>query len=326
MNLKEQFDQWLATVDGKPIEVEDSSNVDQCMDEAFSWLDFLKIPRETIRHLRAYEAWTLATDVTRQYFDLIVNTPDAIPHVGDLPVFSDVVGPSGHICVAKGVGDTSTFKSEDQNWDTVHFNKGKDPNTGELIPYCREVTHNYSGVYGFLRPKAVTDPLKACLAQHDTLVGLCNAKDATIKQLTDTNSTLQKANDSLSQDKTALEGQVSDLTNANTSLKQNVSAVQKQNADLHTQMADMAASDSSAIDEAVKSEKQANDKANALETDIEKIAAAMGASAPTSNAILEIYTNNTTKLAELEKQNQAQVTNAGKFFQMILNIFTGKKV
>lgn len=129
---------------GKSVEREDPTNVDQCVDWAFAYLDdVLGVPRSAIRHLRAYQIWTDATDETRKYFDLIPNTATNTPQKGDLVVFDTTVGVSGHICLASGnVSGVDTFQSTDENWN------------GHL--YIEYIWHSYNGVLGWLRPKTVT--------------------------------------------------------------------------------------------------------------------------------------------------------------------------
>lgn len=152
-----KFNQFFSLYNGKPVEKEDSSNLNQCFDLAFAWVDLLNIPRETIRHFYAYQIYTLAGDVTKQYFDLIPNTPDGVPQAGDLVVFGQAVGVAGHVCVANGTGDVNTFDSEDQNWS------GKQ--------YAMLVHHNYNGVLGWLRPKTqVTTDYQTLYNQEKAVV------------------------------------------------------------------------------------------------------------------------------------------------------------
>lgn len=149
------LDEIIALHNNQSWEVEDPSNRDQCFDLALGWCDALGVPRETIRHLNASEIWTEPTDLAVQYFNFIPNTPNGVPQRGDIVVFS---GKVGHVSVATGKGDTNFFESFDQNWDTTHFNAGKDPNTGLLIPICRFVTHQYNDVLGWLSPKSAVTP------------------------------------------------------------------------------------------------------------------------------------------------------------------------
>ncbi len=134
------LDQLVTANLGKPVEREDASNLDQCYDWFFAYCDALKIPRDAVRHLYAYEIWTKATDQTRQYFDLIPNTPTGVPQKADVPIFDTTVGTAGHVCVADGnVSGTTTFQSTDQNW-----------NGHKYVEY---IWHNYNGCLGWLRPK-----------------------------------------------------------------------------------------------------------------------------------------------------------------------------
>ena len=150
--LENKFDQWEQKVIGKSVESEDSSNLDQCFDLAFDYCDFIGIPRETIRHFRAYQIYTQPNPTTFQYFDLIENTLTAVAQKGDILIFGTSIGVSGHVSMCK-LADINSVTSVDQNWDTPHYNRGVDPNTGLLIPYTREVTHTYTSILGFLRPK-----------------------------------------------------------------------------------------------------------------------------------------------------------------------------
>lgn len=97
---------------GKGVEVEDPSNRDQCMDLAFAWLDANGIPRATIRNLYAYQAWTNASNYTKQYFDLVQGNPSP----GDLIVWGTSVGTAGHIAIYVSGNFPSNFTSFDQNW------------------------------------------------------------------------------------------------------------------------------------------------------------------------------------------------------------------
>lgn len=133
------MNEWL----GKPCEAEDPSAPDQCMDLAFKWLDKLGIDRAGIRHQRAYQVYKEPNDISTRDFEFIPNTPNGVPHKGDLVVFDTSINPvsgSGHICIATGEGDSNTFKSFDQNWTKLQGEK---------------VTHNYSGLQGmgWLRPR-----------------------------------------------------------------------------------------------------------------------------------------------------------------------------
>jgi len=146
--IKDLFDQFFSKYNGKDVEAEDSSNLNQCFDLAFLWCDSLGIPRSSVRHLYAYQIFTQPTSETKQYFKLITNSPDGIPQVGDLVIFGTKVGTAGHVCISNGTGDTKTFQSLDQNWGTTPSQKK-----------TRIVTHNYTGCLGWLRPILITKEL-----------------------------------------------------------------------------------------------------------------------------------------------------------------------
>ena len=74
-------------------------------------------------------------------FTKIANTPSFIPQRGDVCVWTN--GTYGHIAVCTGEGNTNYFVSLDQNWFSPWNGTGA----------ATYVSHNYSGVAGFLRPK-----------------------------------------------------------------------------------------------------------------------------------------------------------------------------
>ena len=72
-------------------------------------------------------------------FDKIKNTAQLVPKRGDIVVWNNSVGNGcGHIAIATGEGDTRSFYSYEQNWNSKPMKK---------------VKHTYAGVYGVLRPK-----------------------------------------------------------------------------------------------------------------------------------------------------------------------------
>jgi hypothetical protein len=159
--IKDLFEQFFAKYNGENVEAEDPSNLNQCMDLAFSWCDFIGIPRSSIRHLYAYQIFTQPTPETKQYWKLISNTPDGIPQVGDLVIFGTKVGIAGHVCISNGVGDAKTFQSLDQNWGTTPSQKK-----------TQIVTHNYTGCLGWLRPILISGlPLSEQVIDWDDFEG-----------------------------------------------------------------------------------------------------------------------------------------------------------
>jgi len=155
----QSLDQFIAANNGKKVEVNDPTNLYQCMDLAYGWIDNLEIPRAAIAHLYAYQVFTEPNDQTRKYFDIIANNPINSPKPGDLVVWGKKVGYAGHIAVCKeaGIFKLITF---DQNWGGASF--------------CRLIDHgwSYSGVLGWLHPRPLTaplDPFKQVI--HDIIYG-----------------------------------------------------------------------------------------------------------------------------------------------------------
>lgn len=158
--MQNVFNLFFSQNNLKPVEVEDPSALDQCMDLAFKWLDTLKIDRASIRHQYAYQVWEQPTDLTRKYFDIIANNPNDTnkPSVGDLVVFKRISGiPVGHISIETGKSDGYNLVSFDQNWDTANYHYVG--SNGIWIPYSRTVIHSgYYGVAGWLHPKTAVPP------------------------------------------------------------------------------------------------------------------------------------------------------------------------
>jgi hypothetical protein len=175
MTIQEFIDQN----NNQSVEAEDPTALDQCMDLAFKWCDELGIPRETIRHQYAHQIWDNATDVTRQYFDLIPNSADNKPTAGDITIFKVITGiPVGHVSLETGHSNIQDAITFDQNWDTIHYHHTDDK--GNLLPYCRTVVHsNYYGVVGWLHPKSVIIPQPIVT----TPANPCQEKDNRIQQL-----------------------------------------------------------------------------------------------------------------------------------------------
>lgn len=145
--MKEKFNEFYKWVIEQGIEISDKSNSYQCMDLAYAFVFFLNYPKSTIQHLYAYQVFTEPNNDTNKYFNIIPNTPNGIPQAGDLVVFDkNKVNVAGHISIASGTGDTKTFTSLDQNWNT----------SAKVVL----VNHNYDSpkVLGWLRPKVALNP------------------------------------------------------------------------------------------------------------------------------------------------------------------------
>lgn len=174
MTQAQTFDLFYANVNGSHVEVSDDSNINQCFDLALLWAYCNGIPKAAIAHLYAKQIWTQATDLTRQYFDLIPNTPTGVPQKGDMMIFdASPVNIAGHVSIANGVGDINTFQSLDQNW------------VWQQRPTI--ITHNYDNprVLGWLRvkqtpttPSPITDQSKYDFGQGYGVIELQAGRSA----------------------------------------------------------------------------------------------------------------------------------------------------
>ena len=138
--MKDQLNQFVANTNGQFIEVSSKSALYQCMDLVYLWVFILGYPKATIQNQYAYQVWTNPKTITKQYFDLLPNTPSFIPEDGDIVVFNKTSSNiAGHIAVCLGGGTTSSFMLYEQNapiGTSAHLSKNW-----------------YRNVLGFLRPK-----------------------------------------------------------------------------------------------------------------------------------------------------------------------------
>jgi hypothetical protein len=146
--MKDKLNQFVANLNGQFVEVSYKEAIYQCMDLAYTWVFCLGFPKATIQHTYAYEVFTSPNQVTLEHFEIIPNSPTAIPQDGDLVIWSNKYGPAGHIAVALGGGTTSKFTCFEQN--------------NPLGTNAHLQERSYSYVLGWLRPKVadVTDPDK----------------------------------------------------------------------------------------------------------------------------------------------------------------------
>jgi len=137
-------------------------------------------------------------DYPIDYFDRILNTPDALPQLGDVMIW--IMGNDGHVALCTDLNtNINTFVSFDQNWP--------------VGSPCHYVEHNYDYVIGWLRPKvpsssSVTIPketfemlvTKASLYDGFVAIGVKDVKDIqTIKQdLADKNGYIEGQNAQIS--------------------------------------------------------------------------------------------------------------------------------
>jgi hypothetical protein len=86
-----------------------------------------------------------AKDIWNSYptgsFNRVANTPSGVPKKGDVMIWGTGVGTYGHVAIIVDA-NVNTFRSLDQNWP---YSNGTTPS--------KVITHNYSGVIGWLAPK-----------------------------------------------------------------------------------------------------------------------------------------------------------------------------
>lgn len=157
-NIQDLFNLFYAwVIDQKP-EVSDPTNEFQCMDLIFAFAMFLRFPKDTLAHLYAYQVFTNPNSSTKEYFDIIPNSPTFVPQAGDIAVFDNKnvdnspFNIAGHVSVCNGKGDINSFQSLDENWTA----------NGRVTI----ITHDYNKpkLLGVLRPKIsklfITDQTK----------------------------------------------------------------------------------------------------------------------------------------------------------------------
>lgn len=149
MDIQRQLDDFVATNNGYPLEVEDPSNRDQCMDLAFGWCEVIGIPHSATRHLYAYEVFTKPTDITYEYFDVVAYQPGMVAPTGSLVVWKPrgrFTGIAGHIDLALSGSSSTQFRAFDQNWASHD--------------YCEILVHPYDDVLGWLIPKGINQGIQ----------------------------------------------------------------------------------------------------------------------------------------------------------------------
>ena len=135
--MKEKLNQFISNLNGQFVEVSSKSAIYQCMDLAYLWVFCLGLPKATIQKGYAYEVWDKANDLTREYFDLIPNTIEAIPQEGDLVVWNNKYGPAGHIAIVVSATQAKMTVFEQNN---------------PLGTNAHVQERSYTNVSGFLRP------------------------------------------------------------------------------------------------------------------------------------------------------------------------------
>lgn len=133
------YEQFRVKYEGKGVDFDNYYGF-QCMDLYRQYCkEVLDVPQSPSVN-GAKDVWN--TYLT-QYFDRFDNNPSAVPEKGDIIIWGVGVGTYGHIAIFDN-GDVNKFKSFDQNWPV-----------GSL---CHLQDHNYTGVLGWLRKKAIDVP------------------------------------------------------------------------------------------------------------------------------------------------------------------------
>jgi len=136
--MLDKLNTFISNLNGQFVEVSYNQAIYQCMDLVYNWIFCLGIPKSTIQQGSAYQVWINASDLTRQYFDLIPNEIETIPQAGDLVVWNNKYGSYGHIAIIISATKT-TMKVFEQN--------------NPLGTNAHIQDRTYTNVYGFLRPK-----------------------------------------------------------------------------------------------------------------------------------------------------------------------------
>ena len=135
------FDKFFAERLGKGIDLDGNSV--QCFDLANDYSANL-IGGKYFIGMGAYEIYTnYDNQPSKALYERIPNTPEFVPIKGDIMVWGQGLGKWGHVAICNGEGDTTWFKSYEQNW------------TGNNDPVTL-IKHNYNNVLGVLRPKDQT--------------------------------------------------------------------------------------------------------------------------------------------------------------------------
>jgi len=139
--MQDKVIQFISNLNGQFVEVSSKEAIFQCMDLSYLWIFILGIPKSTIQHGQASEIWTGANDITRQYFELIPNTIEALPQAGDIVVWSTKYGKYGHVGIATGDSTQNNFMVFEQN--------------NPIGTNAHVQSRSYTNVSGWLRPKNV---------------------------------------------------------------------------------------------------------------------------------------------------------------------------
>lgn len=135
------IDEFIGKWNGRGIDF-DNYYGDQCMDLMHQYhVEVLGITDgRTLAAPAAKDVYLNFPNVFNSHlFEQIKNTPTGVPQKGDIIFWGTGLGTFGHVAIFIE-GDANKFKSFDQNFPTGSK--------------CKVVEHTYTGVLGWLRPKA----------------------------------------------------------------------------------------------------------------------------------------------------------------------------
>ena len=214
------FSTFLSTYNGQQNVGNTTENKGECVGLVCVYVDTLQLP-----HIWGH-AMDLFINADEKFFEKILNTPDAIPQVGDIVVWAKAFnGTFGHTGIATGTGDLNTFECFEQN-DPIGSN-------------CHLKTYNYNNVKGWVRPiveqsqQLIIDQLKADLLTSKDLYQ--KQVQHTIEQ-EDAINALQSSNKALTDDNTKDKATIEGLTNEKTSLQTSVQTLTNSLGDTTSQL------------------------------------------------------------------------------------------
>jgi len=299
MSLQE----FIAAYTGKSVSFPNCSD-NQCMTLMHVYLQevFNLTDPSLLANPSAYEVYTnYPKEAGSQYFDRVQNTLTGVPSSGDIVVFAaneGGTGIDGHVCLFIS-GDMNSFVSFDSNWPEGSLPHSQSHST-------------YTGVLGWLTPRPQGTFVDT--ATFDKLVSESTAFESFLTAGYTSPSDVHTKLQSLTDQNTALQKQVSDLTTKNTDLLGEVSSYQK------------LANEASAIptpsaDQGLEAIQQAKD----VTYDINLVATDLGTTyPPVKNLTGEIdKMRNQLKAAQIALTKQAALNTASQTTQAVQTVSKG---
>lgn len=128
------FDTFLNQYNGQRGVGNTPENKGECVGLVMVWIKYINSP-----HIWGH-AKDILTNADRTAYEVILNTPSAVPQKGDVVVWSSRFnGTYGHTAIATGSGNINIFEVFEQN--------------NPVGNGCRLHSYNYNYVTGWLRPK-----------------------------------------------------------------------------------------------------------------------------------------------------------------------------